>query len=110
MFKHNPKEFLRRFMTYDETWIHWYRSKIKKQLKQWTSPSEPAPKKAMTVLSVGKVMAIISWNSKGVIYSDFLKKSKTVTGLYNADLLGRFDAELQKRRPHLANKKSTLRS
>ena len=24
LFKHNPKEFLHRFMTVDETWIHWY--------------------------------------------------------------------------------------
>ena len=25
LFKRNPKEFLRRFVTVDETWIHWYR-------------------------------------------------------------------------------------
>jgi len=24
LFKRNPKEFLRRFVTVDETWIHWY--------------------------------------------------------------------------------------
>ena len=24
LFKHNLKEFLHRFMTVDETWIHWY--------------------------------------------------------------------------------------
>jgi len=34
-----------------------------------------------------------------------LEKVKTVTGLYYAELLGRFAAELQIIRPHLAKKK-----
>jgi len=55
----NPKEFLRRFVTVDETWIHWYTPETKEQSKQWTSPGEPAPKKAKTVPSAGKVMATV---------------------------------------------------
>jgi Transposase. len=50
-------------------------------------------------------MATVFWDSQGVIYIDYLKKGKTVTGLYYAKLLGRFDAELQKKRPYLAKKK-----
>jgi len=42
---------------------------------------EPAPKKAKTVLSAGKVMATVFWYSQGVIYIDYLEKGKTVTGL-----------------------------
>jgi len=34
-----------------------------------------------------------------------LEKGKTITGQYYADLLGRFDAELIRKRPHLAKKK-----
>lgn len=49
MFKRNPKEFLWRFVTVDETWIHHYTPEMKEQSKQWTSPGEPAPKKAKTV-------------------------------------------------------------
>lgn len=105
LFKRNPKEFLRRFVTVDETWIHWYTPETKEQSKQWTSPGERAPKKAKIVLSAGKVMATVFWDSQGVIYIDYLEKGKTVTGLYYAELLGRFDAELQKKRPHLAKKK-----
>jgi len=101
----NPKEFLRRFVTVDETWIHWYTPETKEQSKQWTSPGEPAPKKARTVPSAGKVMATVFWDSQGVIYIDYLEKGKTVTGLYYAELLGRFAAELQKIRTHLAKKK-----
>jgi len=50
-------------------------------------------------------MATFFWDSQGVIYIDNLEKGKTVTGLYYAELLGRFVAELQKIRPHLAKKK-----
>ena len=50
MFKRNPKEFLRRFVTVDETWIHDYKPEMKEQSK----PGERAPKKAETVLSAGK--------------------------------------------------------
>jgi len=105
LFKCNPKEFLRRFVTVDETWIHWYTPETNEQSKQWTSLGEPAPKKAKTVPSAGKVMATVFWDSQGVIYIDYLEKGKTVTGLYYAELLGRFAAELQKIRPHLAKKK-----
>ncbi|XP_070854673.1 protein GVQW3-like [Drosophila suzukii] len=58
LFKRNPKEFLRRFVTVDETWIYWYTPQSKEQSKQWTSHGEPAPKKA-TVPSAGKVMATV---------------------------------------------------
>ena len=42
-------------------------------------------------------MATVFWDSQGVIYIDYLEKSKMITGLYYAELLGRFDAELQKK-------------
>jgi len=58
LLKRNPKEFLRRFVTVDETWIHWYTPETKEQSKQRTSPGEPAPKKAKTVPSAGKMMMV----------------------------------------------------
>ena len=33
LFKRNPKEFLRPFVSVDETWIHWYTLKTKEQSK-----------------------------------------------------------------------------
>lgn len=105
MFKRNPKEFLRRFVTVDETWIHHYTPEMKEQSKQWTSPGEPAPKKAKTVPSAGKVMATVFWDSRGIIFTDYLEKGRTITGQYYADLLDRFEAELMKKRPHLTKKK-----
>ena len=50
-------------------------------------------------------MGTVFWDSQGVIYIDYLEKGESITGLYYAELLGRFDTELQKKRPRLATKK-----
>ena len=91
LFKRNPKECLRRFVTIDETCMHWYTSETKEQTKQWTSPGVRAPKKAKTVLSAGKVMVTVFCDSQCVIYIVYPEKGKTVTGLYYVELLGRLD-------------------
>ncbi|GFX09733.1 histone-lysine N-methyltransferase SETMAR [Trichonephila clavipes] len=64
---------------------------IKEQSKQWILPGEPAPKKAKTFPSAGKVMTTVFWDSHSVIYIDYLEKGKTVTGQYYVEFLGRFD-------------------
>jgi len=50
MFQCNP-EFLRRFITVDETWIHYF---TEGTVKIMNFTGEPAPKKAKIVKSVGK--------------------------------------------------------
>lgn len=51
--------------------------------KQWTSSDEPVSKKAKIVLSSKKVMITVFGKSEDVIYIDFLKKGKRITGLYH---------------------------
>lgn len=59
MFNRNRHEFLRRFITVDETWIHHHTPETKEQSKQWIASGEPVPKKAKAVLSANKVMATV---------------------------------------------------
>ncbi|KAL1446983.1 hypothetical protein WDU94_003680 [Cyamophila willieti] len=54
LYKQNPSEFLRRFVTVDEIWIHHYTPETKEQFKQWTAKDKPAPKKAKAVPSAAK--------------------------------------------------------
>ena len=50
-------------------------------------------------------MATVLWDLQSVIFANYFEKGRTITGQLYADLLGRFEAELTKKRPHLANKK-----
>ncbi|KAL7723735.1 hypothetical protein ACLKA6_017243 [Drosophila palustris] len=67
----NKNEFLRRFVTVDETWIHHHTPESKEQSKQWISTGETAPKKAKIGLSANKVMATVFWDARGVIHVDY---------------------------------------
>lgn len=105
MFQGNPEEFLRRFITVDETWIHHHTPETKQQSKQWVKDGSSAPKKAKVVPSAGKIMATVFWDAKGVILVDYLKSQKTITGAYYVGLLDKLNLAIQKKRPHLARKK-----
>ena len=77
----NKDEFLRRFVTEDETGIH-NNTETKQQSKQWVLPAESAPKKAKVGLSANKVMATVFWNVRGVIHIDYLQKGRTINVEY----------------------------
>ena len=105
LIKRNPNDFWRRFITVDETWIHWYTTETKSQSKQWVEAGSSAPKKAKTVHSAGKVMATVFWDSSGIIFIDYLEKGKTITGEYYATLLNQLNDAIKEKRPHLQKKK-----
>ncbi|XP_011148888.2 putative uncharacterized protein FLJ37770 [Harpegnathos saltator] len=54
LFRRNPDEFLRRYITVEEKWIHHYTPEAKEQSKQWVFEDEWTPKKAKTMKSAGK--------------------------------------------------------
>ncbi|XP_012063671.1 PREDICTED: histone-lysine N-methyltransferase SETMAR-like [Atta cephalotes] len=103
--KLHVKKLLLASIRVDETWIHHYTPETKQQSKQWIMSGESAPKKAKTVLSAGKMMATVFWDSQGIILIDYLQKDKTITGEYYATLLNHLKEELKKKRPRLARKK-----
>lgn len=94
---------MRRFITTDETWVHYYTLESKEQSKQWIKKGEPAPKKAKVTLSFNKVMATVFWDARGIIFIDYLQKGtcKTINGEYYAALLQRLSEEIKTKRPYL---------
>jgi histone-lysine N-methyltransferase SETMAR len=48
-FNKNKTDFVRRFITMDETWIHHYTPESKQQSKQWTEAGCSAPKKTRSI-------------------------------------------------------------
>ena len=91
LFRRNPDEFLRRYITVDETLIHHYTPETKEQSRQTIFEGERAPKKAKTVF----------WDARGIVYTDYLKKGQTITRAYYRSLLHRLSEEIKKKRPHL---------
>lgn len=56
-----------RIVTGDETWVHHCTPESKEQSKEWCEPGELPPKKAKVTKSVGKVMATVFWDLKGIL-------------------------------------------
>lgn len=69
-FKRNTIDFIRRFVTTYETWIHHYIPESKQKSKQWKHDDSPLPEKAKSVLSAGKVIASIFWDAKEILLID----------------------------------------
>jgi len=104
-FNKNKTDFVHRFITMDETWIHHYTPESKQQSKKWTEASCSAPKKTRSVPSAGKVMASVFWDAEGVLFIDYLEKGKTITGEYYYNLLTRLDKKIREKRSGLQKKK-----
>jgi len=78
--------FLRRIVTGDETWVHYYQSETKKASKEWRHTSSPKPKKFCTQPSAGKVMLTPFWEERGVILEHYMPRGNAVTSAMYADL------------------------
>ena len=87
LFEEDPANFLKRFITMDETWVHHCTPEAKQQSKQWKHPGSPLPKKAKTVPSAGKVMASVFWDADGVLLIDYLRKGQKINDTHHASLL-----------------------
>lgn len=105
LMRSNRADFLRRFITMDETWVHYHTPESKRQSAEWLERHEIRPKRPKDQRSAGKVLASIFWDAHGIIFIDYLQKGTTVTGEYYAALLDKLNDEIKHKRPHLAKKK-----
>lgn len=94
-----------RFVTMDESWVHHHTPESKQQSKQWKRSGSPTPKKAKCVLSANKVMASVFWDSKGVIFVDYLPKGETINSGYYCNLLRKLREEIKEKRPGMLRKR-----
>jgi hypothetical protein len=75
-FNKNKADFVCRFITLEETWIHHYTL----ESKQWTKASCSAENKARSVPSAGTVMASVFWDAEGILFIDYPEKVKQSPG------------------------------
>jgi histone-lysine N-methyltransferase SETMAR len=109
-FNKNTTDFVRRFITMDETWIHHYTLESTEQSKQWRKAGCSVPKKIRSVPSAGKVMASVFWDAEGILFTDYLEKGKTITGEYYSNLLTRLDKKNSWEKTRFAKEKNHLSS
>jgi hypothetical protein len=69
-FYKNKTDFVLRFITMYETWIHRYTPESKQQTKQWKEGGCSVPKETRSVPSAGKVMALVFWDAEGILFTD----------------------------------------
>lgn len=105
LFQKNKKDFLRRFVTMDETWVYHYDPKLRQQTSEWTEPGCSAPKQPKWSKSSKKVMASVFWDAKGILLIDYLQTGKTIVGEYYSNLLDKLNTKIKEKRPGLKKKK-----
>ena len=99
----NPEDFHTHLVTGDETWLHHWDPDTKKESMQWKRPGSPPPKKFCTQPSASKVMAMVFWDSKGIILIDYKPAGTSITGEYYANVIKQLRVAIkEKRRGKLA--------
>ena len=75
---HGDPTFLERIITGDGTWVYHFEPESKRRSMEWRHPTSPRTKKFKAQNSAGKIMAMVFWDSQGVILVDFLPKGETI--------------------------------
>ncbi len=90
---------LRNIVTIDEAWIYIYDPHLKIQPREWLRPDEPRPQKARRNQYGAKVMLVSFFDSRGMIYYEYVQHPQTVNQTVFQAILRRFDAVHARRRP-----------
>jgi len=88
-YREEGDNFLQQIVTGDETWIHIYQPKSKRQSMQWKNPSFLVAKKFKMQPSAGKLMLTVFWDSRGHILETYQECGKAVTSATYRDMLQR---------------------
>ena len=89
-YREEGNNFLQQIVTSDETWIHHYEPESKRQSMQWKHPSSPVAKIFKTqLLSAGKLMLTVFWDSQGPILETYQERGTNVTSATYCDMLQR---------------------
>jgi histone-lysine N-methyltransferase SETMAR len=95
-------DFLKKIVTCDESWIHFYDPETKRQSQQWIGPNSPKPKKCKSIKSAQKVMILVFFDYQGIIYIHEVPEKQTITGKYYGEVIEKkLLPKLRKKRPNL---------
>ncbi len=96
---HNPRVF-RNVITMDESWIYVWDPDKRVHCMEWLRHGEPHPQTPRRTLATAKVMILTFFDSRGMIYYEYVQRPQTVNQQVFRAILRRFDAAYHRRRPH----------
>ncbi|CAB3248177.1 unnamed protein product [Arctia plantaginis] len=98
-FENGSKDFMEKFITSDQTWIHFN--------VPLDEPEESDDsKQSSDVLPAAKMLLSVFWDAKGIILIDY--HDQALTGEIYANSLNNLSKALKEKRPDLVNKKIIL--
>ncbi len=95
----NPRVF-RNVVTMDKSWIYVWDPAQRIQNQHWLHAGEPCPQVPRRTLATAKVMLVSFFDSRGLIYFEYIQRPQTVNQQVFRAIFRRFDATHQRRRPH----------
>ena len=107
-FQRNKKEFLHKYVTMDETWIHHFTQESNCRSAGWTAGRWKPSKATKTQTSAGKVLASVFWDAQGILFISYLKKGRTINSKYHIALLVHLKEEIVIKRPQMKRKKCSF--
>ena len=105
LFQPNLKEFLHKYVTIDETWIHNFTLESNRQPSEWTAVGESHPKWLKMQTSAGKVLIFVFLDAQGILFINYLKKGRTINSEYYKALLVHLKEKIAKKRLQIKKKK-----
>ena len=97
----SPRVF-RNLVTMDESWVYVWDPALRIHNKEWLRAGEDRPLVPRKTIATAKVMLVAFYDSKGMVYFEYVQCPQTVNQQVFRGILRRFDAAHQCRRPHAA--------
>jgi hypothetical protein len=86
----------------DKSTVSFHMRQTKQQSKQCLVKGEPGPIKAKVHVSRSKQMVLAFFDSKGLIYTNYVPKGTTVNANHIVEALGKFLKVFRQKRPEMA--------
>ena len=99
MVQRRSKAMLDNILTIDESAVSFHTPETKQQSKQWLRKGTPGPIKAKVSASRTKQMVLAFFDSKGLIYTNYVPRGTTVNANYILEALGKSMKIFRQKRP-----------
>jgi histone-lysine N-methyltransferase SETMAR len=86
-------------VTMDESAVSFHTPETKRQSMQWLPKGQPGPIKAKVHATRTKQMVLCFFDSKGLIYTNYVPRGTTVNANYIVEALGKFMRIFKEKRP-----------